>query len=63
MTPKFIQITCSSSSGGSFSSAIDHLYGLTVDGEVYEWQKVYENALEYHREWVKLINPSQQEQR
>ncbi len=42
-TPKFIQIT-----GGSTGSA-PHLYGLTVGGQVYEWDR-------YREAWVLLVN-------
>lgn len=59
ITPKFIQIT-SAGPGRSYGT---RLYGLTADGDVYQWQELYDDPTrphvnETHREWVKLENPA-----
>jgi len=47
MTPKFIQIVCTSNyTGGNFGHH-QSLWGLTADGEVYQW-------FEMSKKWEKL---------
>lgn len=55
MTPKFIQIVATATNS-------PFLYGLTAEGEVWQWRLVYDNPdvphyNKTHYTWIKCVSP------